>query len=303
MRVDAPGLRIITDDQWEAAVRRFESTRRMYSAGNPKGGGRPAGSGVKHLLAGLLQCETCGSTLEARSRRHGGRRVVFYGCGGYHRRGRSVCSNSLAIPAALVHDAVLARLRSVIFDPQAMEVILREAEARWEEHQRQGVQTRSAESLLARRTELHAELSRLAEAIAKGADVDAVLDGVRQRQAELVKVQEALTRLAPVKPLQPLDDNVRQRLRDRSNDWQAVLERSPAEGNALLRTVLAGKISFGPREDEQGPYYQFLGRATIGTVLAGFVPHTVMFPKELANSMGLDVPQNLASPTGFEPVF
>ena len=83
IRVEAPNLRIIDDGQWEAVVRRFTETKRKHSERNPHGAGRPDGAGVKHLLASLLRCGICGSTLEARSRKHGERRVVFYGCGGF----------------------------------------------------------------------------------------------------------------------------------------------------------------------------------------------------------------------------
>ena len=55
------------------------------------------------------------------------------------------------------------------------------------------------------------------------------------------------------RPQRPLDDAVRHRLRERLNEWRRVIEGNPAEGNALLRRLLAAKISFRPREDEKGP--------------------------------------------------
>lgn len=318
LRVEVPELRIVTDEQWEAVAHRFALTKRSYSERNPRGAGRPAGSGVKYLLASLLRCSTCGSTLEVRTRKSGAKRVAFYGCGGHHRRGRSVCSNALVVPAAAMHEAVLSRLRSVVLDPDAVETTLREAEARWEELRRQGAQARSVDTLRARRTTLEAELKRLADAIANGADVDAVRDALQERQACLAEVERALVALDRVKPLPPLDITIRERLSERLAEWQRILENHPAEGNALLRRILAGSITFTAREDERGQYYEFVGQATFGAVLAGFVagntsspaPSPIPWavaPQRLAHPpgthRGAGCPHNLASPTGFEPVF
>ena len=41
---------------------------------------------------------------------------------------------------------------------------------------------------------------------------------------------------------------------------------------------------------KRGRDYEFVGRATFGVVLSGFVPHTVMSATELADLMGLDDP-------------
>lgn len=54
---------------------------------------------------------------------------------------------------------------------------------------------------MASRLELQAELRRLAEAIARGAELEAVLHAVRERQAELKKVEQALANMRPEKRL------------------------------------------------------------------------------------------------------
>jgi hypothetical protein len=54
----------------------------------------------------LAQCGVCGSPLRACTRRHGTTRARFYGCSGYHDRGRTVCANKLDIPMAEAEGSV-----------------------------------------------------------------------------------------------------------------------------------------------------------------------------------------------------
>ena len=206
------------------------------------------------------------------------------------------------MPATQMHEAVLSRLRTVILNPKAVEVALRAAEARWEELRQHHVPTSAKVQLVARRTVVESESKRLVEAIANGADLPLVRQALLERQEQLAEVDRTLAALDVAEPLPPLDDALRARLHDRLSEWQCAIDRSPVEGNALLRRILADKISFTPREDDQGPYYEFVGHATFGAVLAGFVPNSVISPEAPTTSWNL-VPQNLASPTGFEPVF
>lgn len=98
----APDLRIVADDVWEAAHARIAPSRALYLYAT-KGhafGRPPVGNPSKYLLTNLAQCGVCGSSLRVRSRSHGTRRALFYGCSGYHERGRTVCTNRADIPLA-----------------------------------------------------------------------------------------------------------------------------------------------------------------------------------------------------------
>ena len=71
-----------------------------------------------------------GSSLEARSRRHGRHRVVFYGCSAYHRKGKSVCANGLTLPGDILEEANLGAVEDVMLDPRVVEAALDRAVAR-----------------------------------------------------------------------------------------------------------------------------------------------------------------------------
>jgi site-specific DNA recombinase len=85
LTIDAPELRIVPDDLFEAAT----AQRARRSAIGPNGkhglGGRPA----KYLLTGLIRC-ACGAKYEARGL------LGVYVCAARLRKGPTVCSNDLS---------------------------------------------------------------------------------------------------------------------------------------------------------------------------------------------------------------
>ena len=73
----------------------------------------PVGSPSKYLLTNLAQCGVCGSSMKVRTRSHRHFRAKFYGCSGYHDRGRTVCPNGADVP---MEDADLMVLEAVLDD-------------------------------------------------------------------------------------------------------------------------------------------------------------------------------------------
>jgi hypothetical protein len=86
-----PQLRIVSEDLWTAAQARFDLDS-------------------PYLLSGFGRCGTCGGGMAAHSRQHGGRRVFFYGCTSFWKRGAKVCSNNLVARMDVLDDEVLATL-------------------------------------------------------------------------------------------------------------------------------------------------------------------------------------------------
>jgi site-specific DNA recombinase len=119
IRIPAPDLAIVDDALWTAAHAAMERQRERYSRNSPNGA-PPWSIEARYLLTGLLRCAVCGAGLEARSRSHGNRRVVFYGCSAYHRRGCSVCRNRLTVPMDLANDAVILELKSGLLNPRVL---------------------------------------------------------------------------------------------------------------------------------------------------------------------------------------
>ena len=75
--------------------------------------------------------------------------------------------------------------------------------------------------------------------------------------------------------------------RERLTDWQGLLEREGDEARAILGAALVGRFVFSPGEDASGPFYDYLGRWSVGKALAGVLP--------VASTKGM------VTPAGFEP--
>jgi len=106
LRLDAPELRIVPEDLYQAAHRRLGATRALYATGG-RATDRP--DQEKYLLSGLATCATCGGSLVAFTRdyKRAGQRGRFYGCNYNHKRGAKVCANRLLIRQDRLDQVVL----------------------------------------------------------------------------------------------------------------------------------------------------------------------------------------------------
>jgi site-specific DNA recombinase len=110
VEIPAPRLRIVSDDLWERAHARLQTTRKNYlrSTGGQLWGCPVSGVASKHLLAGIARC-SCGDSLTVRSRPSGPQRQFVYMCVANRHRGPKVCDNNIPLPMRPAHDEVLAR--------------------------------------------------------------------------------------------------------------------------------------------------------------------------------------------------
>ena len=280
--VPAPQLRIVPDELWSAVQDRFESTkRRALRTGDGRLLGRPPGEGVKHLLAGLLTC-LCGASFEARSRTHGRRRVSFYGCSAYHRKGTSVCANNLSVPAHVLEEAVLRSVEETILDPDIVQAAIERAVLRLVGDD--GGKARRSQ-LAQDIAKLGVELERLVAAIATGADSKALAVAVGAREQRRNDLRASLDALESGKwTRDETSCEVRRELEARIKEWRGLLRRHPAQGQQILKKLIDGRLLMTPQLTQTESYYEFEGTGTLAGLLAGVVPH------------------KWASPTGFEPV-
>ena len=97
LHVPAPALRIVPEPLWQAVQRRLETMRKFYqrtASGTLHGRARGAsGHESKYLLTGMAECGSCHGGLTVHNRATGDRRTFAYLCGGYHRKGPTVCGN------------------------------------------------------------------------------------------------------------------------------------------------------------------------------------------------------------------
>ena len=273
INVPAPHLRIVSEELWSAVRCRFESIRkRTLRTDGGKLLGRPPGEGVKHLLAGLLTCN-CGASMEARSRSHGRRRVVFYGCSAYHRKGRSVCSNNLTLPAAVLEEAVLRSVEEAVLDPKVVEAALTRAVERIASagDRQQGL-AKLRKELSRGQDELH----RLVDAIAQGGDSKALTSAVREGEQRCEELKASIDALESGEWTSfKTNRQVRHDLHARIEDWRGLLRRHPAQGHQILKKLIDGRLLMTPRTEQSPSYYEFEGTGTLAGLLGGVVPHNL----------------------------
>ncbi len=97
VEVAVPGLRIVSDELWEAAQQQIEQRRRL-DAQVPVG----RQNRKKHLLSGLIRCSCCGSgyTISGKD---------YYRCAGHKERG--TCSNTVSVRKGQLEAATLSILQ------------------------------------------------------------------------------------------------------------------------------------------------------------------------------------------------
>ncbi len=264
-------LRIVPEDLWQAVQRQCESARRRsLGSGGGRARGRPPGAGAKYLLAGLATCSQCGASIEARTRRHGKRRVVFYGCSAYHRKGKHVCDNALTIPADALEDAVLQAVEDIVLDPSVVQAAVDEATERIVSAGGDHGQVKLRDDI----SQLDIELTRLADAVAMGGDSITLTSEIQKREARREELHAALQasthHAVTASRSRP---GIRRDLEKRIRDWRRLLRRRTAQGRQILHSLIDGRLLLTPHPDESPGCYVFEGTGTLVGLLAGIVPH------------------------------
>src|SRR5439155_15568119 len=123
IRLEAPELRIVSEDLWRAAHVRLERVRAAYVTGRPPLD-RPH---EKYLLSGIAKCGACGGSLMAFADKRSQRR--FYGCAWHNKRGAKVCRNPLKIRQDRLDQVVLEAIAEAL-DERLLERAVDKAIAR-----------------------------------------------------------------------------------------------------------------------------------------------------------------------------
>ncbi len=279
----APELQIVSDELWTAAQARFKERKRKHCGGV---GRRRDDIESAYLLSGFARCGTCGGGLAAQSWQHGGRRVFFYDCTSFWKRGAKVCPNNMVARMDVLDAEVIATLKDDVCRPtvieEAIRLALEELSPARQETAREGVE---AELVSVRR-----ECERLAEAIGRGGPLDALLNRLAERQAHRVVLEAELLARAAERPRVNVEA-LEHRLRAKLADWRGLLERNVAEARKVLRGLLIGPLRFTPIAEGRRRGYGFEGTIALDRLLAGVVelPTLVASPAGTADGWQLPV--------------
>ena len=266
LALDAPALRIVSEELWQAAHERMAATHAVYlrRTGGKLGGKPASGLESKYLLSGSLRCGECGGGLiisTATSKR--GKPQVRYICA-THRTRPGACSNKYGVPTVALTDAVLAKLKSAVLNPVMLGDLLM---AEWN-RQREAPEAVKAErqTVAARIGTLDGELQRLAEAIAAGSVPETIVGAIRAREAERSSLRETLERLEGLTIEAGEDFDVVEWLeqtRALLENLRDTLEVNPVVGRQVLRQLLVEPIRVTPRVEDGVLSFDFAGVASL----------------------------------------
>jgi site-specific DNA recombinase len=271
--IQAPELRIVSDDLWTAAHARFAQRQRKHATT----GRNHQDLDSRYLLSGFARCGQCGGGFAAHSRNHGGQRVMFYGCTSFWKRGAKVCANSLVARMDVLDAEILATLQDDICRPAVVEDAIRLALADLSPARQEANRARlELDHATARQ-----ECARLADAIARGGSLEALVERLQDAQGR-AETLEGQLRGQAVSRAQVNVETLEKRLRAKLADWRELLRRNVTEGRAVLRALLIGPSRFSPVKEERRRGYSFEGTIALDRLLTGV----------------LELPTAMASPTG-----
>jgi Recombinase zinc beta ribbon domain len=213
--------------------------------------GKPeTGAESQHLLGGFVQCGVCGGRMVAQKRTgKRGRPTWFYVCRLRRDRGPEACSASQGVRMVDLHEAVVTGLSSVL-DPERLDQLLAALATEWAaQADAHAIQRAGIESDL--RT-VEGELRNLTAALAAGAAVPTVLDGIKEREArkrDLTGRLAALDADAAIAHKATRAEHL-DALRSVCRDWKTLLRADAVRGRRVLRDLRIERVV--ARRDAEG---------------------------------------------------
>jgi len=262
MERPAAELAIVDADLWQRVQdRRTAAGTKYLRRMNGRLIGRPSGADVEspYLLSGIAECGLCGGSLVAMTRSHGNKRVPFYGCLRFHKRGVHACRNGLQIRQDALDAAVVDVLVKAV-EPDVLAEAVRSAVAELQA---------DAAVLIARRSTVTTELAtianrerRLLDALVDG-DADASTQAIRARLREELARRDALAaELKTLDETPTLDaDAIVADVQQRAADLRGLLTRHVTQTRQVVRLLLEGRLVCQPfhNEDQKGYTFEATG--------------------------------------------
>ncbi len=280
VRVEKPELRIVDEAVAARVDLRIGDRRERYlKAVNRKGRRNPNMARGRFLLSGgLLLCPTCGANFEARVAPWHGLKNVYI-CS-TRRRKPGACTNTLALPIDEADESVLSTIEGEVLGTGAINRLLDLVDTVEDD----------TIALTEARDRLTDEINRLVASIADGVPAKTLAPAIQERERERDRLN---ARLALPRPERADRERLRAALEQRSAEWRRDLRANPKVAMALVRRILGPITLWDPKDrhdwiptgGSDSVNVTWKSKARVGELFDGLAD------------------QQVASPTGFEPVF
>jgi DNA invertase Pin-like site-specific DNA recombinase len=170
---DAPELRIISDQLWEA------TRQRIHPKGDAIAAATRGARAPRTLFGGLLVCATCGGAVVAVDARR-------YGCSVHKDRGPAACASENFVPRKAVDTRLLAVVKEEMEAPEVIAAVQHDVRMLVAEHQRAA----DAPEARWRLADVEQELGRLVDALAQVGFSPMLGERIRALETERAKLQQ-----------------------------------------------------------------------------------------------------------------
>lgn len=248
---DREDLRIVSDALWQAVLERRETIKAAYQGHGNGGGWLSRAATSPYLFSGLLKCGTCGGNLVIVTGSKGRNRR--YGCSQHFYRG--TCSNSMTERQAWLEEKLLADLQEQVLKPEVVDFTIDEFGRQLKAEL--GKVSGDVAKMRRRKAELEEELRRYAEAIGSGGNMPALIEAMKNRQAELDAIANKLLSTEAGSIDAQLAE-IREFVTSRITDLRGLLSKSVVLARAeVLKHVR--EIQMVPQTDASDPHYEARG--------------------------------------------
>jgi hypothetical protein len=188
------------------------------------------------------------------------------GCVYHHKRGSTVCANSVQIRQEILDRALLEAI-SAALDEQLVEAAVERAlELR---RTRQGRQAESRGELERELSLVEARMGHLLEAVKRGRASDVLLETLEAEGSRKKAILRELGEVDDRASIASLDaPRLAQEYKRRATDARAVLGRHVPHARRMLRALLEGRLICEPFEEENRRGYRFRATGTYAGLFA-----------------------------------
>jgi site-specific DNA recombinase len=290
IRVDAPDLRILSEEVWQQVQKRLKAKQAIYSKSLGQERNRnslrgPAFRDIEspYLLSGMARCGHCGGPIETLGRDYSRRKGRYYGCAYHRKRGTAICRNSLRLEQDMLDQVVLKALSEVLDERLLEAAVQRALETLKSGQDERLTRERAVERELSL---IEAHEDNLVDAIARGENMEPLLARLRLeecRKKELIAELDSLTKPANIVDLDKA--RLKRNLLDRVADAKSLLRRHTTQARQILRKLLEKPLMCEVIEEGGKKGFRVTGQGS----------YLYLIPESLASPF-------VVSPTGFEPV-
>ncbi|WP_422120100.1 recombinase family protein [Hyphomonas polymorpha] len=278
---EAPELRIVDDDLWEAVK------RRQVKYSNKRG----AAKRPSRLLSGLLECGACGGPMSICAKDR-------YGCSAHREKG--TCSNNRTILSTEIEARVMQGLKRAMLHPEAQKAAAREFHEELVRQQKaNGTERFRLEKEIA---EASRRIDRIVDAIADGVATASLKERLVDLETEKLDKQAALASLG-AEPKVAVHPNAGELYAKLIGSLVEVISDPSADADEV-RTILrqaVRRIHLTPRPDAPG--YDILIKGDLAALLQSSDQKVHENQKKTPGSVsGTGGSLMVGAGTGFEPV-